>query len=280
MHWKVAFCPTFTSTFWSRRKWGAFPKREAKKHMRTEFNSLTMALSAGGSSGWALGRGESVLRRWSGSVKSYCWLITSYDPVTVLRHLHASSHLNLTKIHKVGSNSISPIRKLMLWRLHSLSWSDSQKLGKARHESMSLRASKSILLAAGWYCHVCKRKLEGWGWGSPQKISPCRPGWAERRKLKWSTSGPETCTPGLGDDAGHEGGKEGRTENRWRRTLAVSTEWMKVTWLVSRQCLHIVTHLTQRSRRWYYLYFTVSDARHREFKTHSESALFTLSYDI
>lgn len=55
MHWKVAFCPTFTSTFWSRRKWGAFPKREAKKQMKTEFDSLTAFLSVDGSSGWTLG---------------------------------------------------------------------------------------------------------------------------------------------------------------------------------------------------------------------------------
>lgn len=26
-HWNVAFCPTFTSTFWRRRKWGAFPNK-------------------------------------------------------------------------------------------------------------------------------------------------------------------------------------------------------------------------------------------------------------
>lgn len=40
MHWNVAFCPTFTSTFCSRRKWGAFPKRETKEHIRMRFSSL------------------------------------------------------------------------------------------------------------------------------------------------------------------------------------------------------------------------------------------------
>ena len=58
--------------------------------------------------------GTFVLGRWPGSVKSYCGLITYNGPGTVLRHLHASPYSNSQKIHKVGSNFILGIRKLML----------------------------------------------------------------------------------------------------------------------------------------------------------------------
>ena len=52
---------------------------------------------------WA---GTFVLRRWPGSVKRSCGFITYNGPGTVLRHWHAPPYSKLTKIHKVGSNSI------------------------------------------------------------------------------------------------------------------------------------------------------------------------------
>lgn len=126
MHWNVAFCPTFTSTFWSRRKWGAFPKRETKGHMRTNSTACTTSLSVDGSSGWAPGRVEFVPGKWPHSLKNYCWLITYYKPRTTVRASHASTHLNLKIIHEVGSISISQIRKL---RLRSLAQSAAGKWG-------------------------------------------------------------------------------------------------------------------------------------------------------
>lgn len=97
--------PTFTSTFWSRRKWGAFPKREAKKHMKTEFNSLTAFLSADGSSQWTLG-GHFVfsdgLAQWRATAVE--WSLTMGQVLFLDIHTH---HLTQNS-HKPTRCAVTP----------------------------------------------------------------------------------------------------------------------------------------------------------------------------
>lgn len=70
------------------QKTGAFPKREAKKHMKTEFNSLTAFLSVDGRSQWTLG-GHFVLGRWPAQWRATVeWSLTMGQVLFLDIHTH------------------------------------------------------------------------------------------------------------------------------------------------------------------------------------------------
>lgn len=99
-------------------------------------------------------------------------------------------------------------------RTYIVQHSQSQKVREPRHESRSLGASKSLLLASGQYWHVGKEKIEGRCHGEVSPVKSPRSSLSEQKrgKPKQSTCEPETHTPGLGDDADEKDDKEGRTK--------------------------------------------------------------------
>lgn len=107
MHWNVAFCPTFTSTFWSRRKWGAFPRRETKQHVRTEFNNLRHCCIPRAYNGaWHI---TSLIQSCHPHPTHSGWCCTGWKP-------HLGSGLAQRRAPAAGSLTVSEAL-LVLWAL-------------------------------------------------------------------------------------------------------------------------------------------------------------------